>query len=262
MKAHKNSIISEDSNIAENVVIGPFSIIEGGVDIDSDTEIGAYVHIKKNTSIGKNNKIFDGAIIGQQPQDVSYKKNTKSGIIIGNNNTIREYVTIHLSSNEGKYTHIGNNCYIMVGTHIAHDCTIEDNVTIVNNVSMAGYVKIERNAFLSGHVGIHQHCTIGAYSMIGSCEKISQDVVPYCLIDGFPAKTTGINTVGLKRANFTQKQRQNIKKAYKILFREKLSIKNSLIRLKTEFEHNENINYIINFVKNSIKNGRGIIKYQ
>ncbi len=262
MKAHRNSIISKNSNIAENVVIGAFSIIGDDVNIASDTEIGNYVHILKNTTIGKNNKIFDGAIIGQQPQDTNYKQNTNSGIIIGDNNILREYVTIHLSSNEGKFTKIGNNCFIMIGTHIAHDCIIEDNVNIVNNTSLAGYVKIERNAFLSGHVGIHQYCTIGAYSMIGSCEKISQDVVPFCVIDDFPSKTTGINLVGLKRAGFTSEQRQNIKKAYKILFREKTTVKNALIRLETEFTDDENIKHIIKFVKNSVKNGRGIIKYQ
>ncbi len=259
MNIHPTAIIDKEAEIDESVIIGAYSIIEKGVSIGENTVIGPYVHIAGNTTIGKGNKIYTGAVIGQGPQDISFDKRKKTGIIIGDNNTIREQMTIHLSTSEEEFTKIGNNCYLMVGCHIAHDNVIEDNVIIANSTMLGGFVWIEKNAFLSGNVGVHQHCRIGSYTMIGSNEKVSQDIVPFTLVNDFPPRTTGINLVGLKRAGFSAEERNLINRAYKIIFRENLSITSIIERLENEFD-DANVRIMTNFIKNSAKNGRGILK--
>jgi UDP-N-acetylglucosamine acyltransferase len=259
MNIHNTAIIDKDTDIHPSVNIGAFSIIEKGVSIGANTKIFPHVHIMGNTKIGENNQIYNGTVIGHYPQDTGFDPDKDVGIIIGNNNIIREYNTIHLSTKDGLYTRIGDSNFLMVGAHVAHDCIIEDETIIVNNTSLGGHVYIEKKAFISGHVGIHQYCRIGAYSMIGSCEKISQDVVPFMTVNDFPARTTGINLVGLKRAGFDSERRKNIQKAYKIVFRGKSIIPKALEKLDKEFEHPD-IKYIKRFIQNSQKNGRGILK--
>ncbi len=259
MNIHKTAIIDSKAIIHPSVKIGAFSIIDGEVEIGENTEIYPQVHITGSTKIGKNNKIYNGAVIGHIPQDVSYDKNNNTGIIIGDDNIIREYVTIHISTKNNEYTRIGNHNFLMVGVHVAHDCVIEDDSTLVNNVSLGGHVHVEKKAFISGHVGIHQFCRIGAYSMIGSCEKISQDVVPFMTINDFPARTSGINLVGLKRAGFSPQRRANIHKAYKIIFKKSMSIKSVVESLENHFD-DEDVEYIREFIKYSANNGRGILR--
>lgn len=259
MQIHPTAIIDDGAEISASVKIGAYSIIEKDVKIGENTTIAPYVHIMGNTIIGENNKIYTGAVLGYDPQDKSYDSNRNTGIKIGDNNTIREHVTIHLSTKDNSYTKIGNNCYLMVGSHVAHDCVLEDNVTIVNAGLLAGHVVIEKNAFLSGGVGVHQYCRIGAYAMIGVNEKIAQDVVPFTLINDFPARAVGINVVGLRRAGFSTEQRKNLKLAYKIIFREKLPTSKIIERLEDSFD-DPNIDYIINFLKKSVNEGRGFIK--
>ncbi len=260
MNIHQTAIVSEKAKIHESTRVGQFVTIDEGVSIGENCEIFPNVHITGNTIIGKNNKIFNGAVIGHDPQDITFDKSKKTGILIGDDNIIREYVTIHRATKDKDFTRIGNKNFIMIGTHIAHDCVIEDETTIVNSVSLGGHVHIEKKAFISGHVGIHQFCRIGAHSMIGSCEKISRDVVPFMTINDFPARTTGPNTIGLKRAEFDEKRRMNIQRAYKKIFREKKSIKTIIMELEENFKDDADIKYIINFIKNSVQKGRGIIK--
>lgn len=262
MNIHNTALVDEETKIHPSVKIGAYSIIEKGVIIDEGTEIAPYTHIMGNTRIGKNNKIYTGAVIGYDPQDTSFNPEKNVGIIIGCNNIIREHVTIHLSTKDNSNTLIGNDCFLMVGSHIAHDCVINDNVIIVNNAQLAGHTIVEKNAFISGNVGIHQKCRIGAYAMVGANEKIAQDVVPFILIDDFPAKPVGINRVGLRRAGFSPAERKNINRAYHILFREKLSTPKALEVLEEEFPDEPNIRYMINYIRTSIKSGRGIIKYK
>lgn len=260
MQIHKTAIIDANAKIGDNCEIGAYSIIEEGVSIGNNTKIAPFVHIKGNTKIGENNDIFTGCVIGNPPQDNGFDDNRNVGVIIGNNNIIREHVTIHTASQDGAVTTIGNNCFIMVGSHIAHDCIIEDFVTIVNSTMIAGYVKIGNNAFISGNVGIHQHCCIGSYAMIGANEKISQDVVPYMLVNDFPAKITGINIVGLKRAGFDSEKRKIIKKAYKILFRKKNIPSLAIKELESLYPDNDIIKDIVEFVNNSLIKGRGLLR--
>ncbi len=259
MNIHKTALISEKAKIHPSVKIGAFSIIDDEVTIDEGSEILSNVHITGKTTIGKNNKIYNGAVIGNIPQDKEYNPLNNTGIIIGDNNIIREYVTIHLSTKDSEYTRIGNRNFLMVGVHVAHDCVIEDDTVIVNNVSLGGHVHVEKKAFISGHVGIHQFCRIGAYSMIGSCEKISQDVVPFMTINDFPARTSGINLVGLKRAEFDEQRRKNIRDAYKIIFRKNKSIKSVISILEKDFK-DEDTKQILTFIRNSTEKGRGILR--
>jgi UDP-N-acetylglucosamine acyltransferase len=195
--------------------------------------------------------------IGLPPQDIKYDgENTR--VEIGNNNTIREYITIHRASVDGNgVTKIGSNNFLMAYVHIAHDCNVGNNVIMANATTLAGHVTVENFAFIGGHVAVHQFTRIGAYSMIGGFSAIPQDVPPYTTAAGERAKLYGLNAIGLKRQNFNESTIKDLKKAYKILFRSKLTLKDALNRLKRDLEQTDEIKYFIEFIE---KNKRGICR--
>jgi UDP-N-acetylglucosamine acyltransferase len=209
--------IHPSSEIGENVEIGPFTIIDKGVKIGKNTKIENFVYLKEGTIIGENCHIHSGAILGDLPQDLNFK-GEKSFLIVGNNVTIREYCVLHRASGEGNATIINDDCYIMAYSHLAHNVKLGRKVTIANATQIAGYVEIEDMAFISGLVAIHQFVRIGKLAMVGGSSKITKDVPPYALVDGNPARVYGINSVGLKRANFSLEKRNLIKKIFHILY--------------------------------------------
>jgi len=250
MKTHPTAIIHPKAKVADDVKVGPYSLIGEYVKISSGCDIGANCVIKGHTSIGRNCKIFTGAVIGSPPQDLKYK-NEVTFLEIGDNNTIREYVTINPATKKNKKTIIGNNNLIMAYSHIAHDCLIGNNTIIANAGTLAGYVTIEDYAVVGGLVAIHQFVRVGSYSIIGGCSKVVQDVVPYSMCDGHPAKVYGLNVIGLKRANFPPNIRRDLRKAFKILFKSQLSLSHAIKRINEEIEKSHEITYLINFIKNS-----------
>ena len=206
------SVIHPTAKIGNNVSIGHFSYIGENVTIGDHCVIGNHVVIERNTFVGSRNKIFRGSIIGQDPQHKNYR-GEESFLIIGNDNIIREYVTINLGTKEGgNITKIGDSNYIMAYVHIAHDVLIGHNNSIVNATQIAGHVEIGNNAVIGGMSQIHQFCKIGDMAMIAMQSRINMDVAPYILVDGNPSKLIGLNTVGLKRNGLTPLDLEHCKK--------------------------------------------------
>ncbi|MDI6736181.1 MAG: acyl-ACP--UDP-N-acetylglucosamine O-acyltransferase [bacterium] len=254
MEIHPTAIVHPKAKIADDVQIGPFSIVEENVTIGQGTKIGSHIILNGWTTIGKNCTIHMGCVIGHEPQIKNYEEK-ESYVVIGDNNIIREYVTIHRGWKEGETTNIGNDNYIMANAHVGHNCQIGSGVIITNSALLAGHVIVEDKAIISGLVGIHQFCRIGAFAMLGGMSAIVQDVPPYMLVDGNPAVVHGINTVGLRRAGFSQELRHHLKTAYKILYRSNLNTSQSLAKIEKELPSLPEINHLIEFIK---KSKRGI----
>jgi len=254
-EVHPTSIIGKNVKLGKNVIIKPYAIIEDDVEIGDFTEIGPFVHIYRDVKIGKNCKIFDGVIIGAAPQDLNYKGES-TNVVIGDNNVIHEYTTIHKATGEGNSTIIGNGNFIMAYVHIAHNCLIEDNVIVANGAQIAGYVKIERNAFISGLCAVHQFVRIGSYTMIGGKCRVPNDVVPFSLIAGEPPRLIDVNRVGLRRAGFSHEAIDVLHRAMKIL-RERTSIPERIEKIKNELPQTKEIQHLINFLTS--KRRRGLI---
>ncbi len=256
MLIHPTAIVHPKAQLGNDVEIGPFSIIGENVKIGDNTKIYSRVNIDGWTTIGQNCKIFMGAIIGIEPQDVSYK-GERSFTNIGDNNIIREYVTIHRSKYNDGETKIGNNNFIMGTVHIAHDCVIGSNIIFVNYTAITGHVVIEDKAFISGMAGIHQFVRIGTMAMIGGMAKVTQDVPPYVTVDGHPAKPYGLNTIGLKRNNIPLEAREAIKLAYKYVYHSGFNLSQAIEKIEKEIHPFNEVVHFKDFIKNS---ERGICK--
>lgn len=254
---HKTAIIDPKAVIDEGVSIGPFCIVGEGVKLKKGTRLMANVMIEGNTEVGEGCQIYPFASIGLPPQDMKYK-GEKTGVKIGNNNVIREYMTIHRGSVGGNgLTEIGNDNFLMAYVHVAHDCKIGDSVIMANLATLAGHVVVEDYAYIGGLVVVHQFTRIGAHAMVGGFSGIGQDIPPYTMASGPRAKLFGLNSVGLKRHGFTDATINELKKAYKILFREKLTLKEALKKVQKEFSHSKEIKHLVEFIE---KNTRGICR--
>ena len=211
-------IIDPSANIGSNVEIGSWSIIGPNVVIGDDTKIASHVVVRAHTKLGKKNQVFQFSSIGEDPSDIKYKGEA-SLLEIGDNNTIREYVTMNPGTEGGGLlTKIGNSCLFMVGSHIAHDCLVGDNVILVNNATLGGHVKIGDYAIIGGLAAVHQFVRIGRHSMIGGCSGVENDVIPYGSIVGNRAHLSGLNLVGLKRRGFSRDTIHDLRRAYRLLF--------------------------------------------
>ena len=228
--------------------IHPTAIIENDVEIGPDCQIGAYAVIKQFTRLGARNRVFEHAVIGGEPQDVKFK-GERSYLEIGDDNMIREFCTFHRSSGEGETTRIGSRNFFMVGVHVAHNCDIGDDNIFANEVALAGHITIEDHVFLSNNVGAHQFVRMGRFAMVGGKSKIVQDVLPFFITDGNPARLRGVNSVGLRRAGFDEEARRELKNAYRTLFRSALPLDEALARLAGSDD--VNINHLIRFIRGS-----------
>lgn len=247
---HETAIIAPSATIGSGVKIGPYSLIGPDVIIGDDTIIGARVTIEGETTIGRCNEIFDGAIIGCRSQDLKFDGHG-GPVIIGDNNTIREYVTISAGSHIDESTTLGNYNLLMANCHIGHGSSLENNVKLANATTLAGHVQVHENATIGGLTGIHQFCRIGKFSMTGACSKIAQDIPPFVMCDGHPAKAIAPNSVGLKRANFSATELRLLKKAYKCIFRSGNTPGSALKILKSEFAPHPVIKELIGFLGSS-----------
>jgi UDP-N-acetylglucosamine acyltransferase len=254
VKIHSTAIVDKKARLADDVEVGAYSFIGPNADIASKTVIGSHAVIDGYTTIGKNNRIFTGAVIGEITQDLKYK-GEKSYVRIGDNNIIREYVTVNMGTVKDSSTVVGNNVLLMAYSHVAHDCIIKDGAVIANCGTFAGYVTIEEKAVIGGLTGIHQFVRVGRLAIIGGCSKVVQDVVPYSNCDGHPLKIYGLNTVGLERAGVPQESRALLKKAFKLLFSSRLTVPNALKKIKSDVPPCPEVNYLIEFIS---KSERGI----
>ena len=256
---HSTAIISNNANIGNNVKIGPYCIIDDNVDIDDNTELISNVHISGNTTIGKNNKFFPFSSIGLVPQDKKFS-GEDSKLIIGNDNVIRENVTINPGTLDGgMLTKIGNNCLIMVGSHIAHDCIISSNVILVNNATLGGHVIIDDYAIIGGNSAVHQYVNIGKYAMIGGMSGVENNIIPYGLYIGIRSNLRGLNLVGLKRKGIKKNDILKINNIFKKIFDEKINIEKNIQNLTIEEKNIKEIAEIVSFINLNLK--RGISKY-
>jgi len=253
---HPTASVHPKAKIDKGVSIGPFSIIGENVKISENTVIGSSCVIDGNTKIGKCCKIFTGAIIGSEPQDLKYQ-GEKTQVIIGDDNTIREYVTISLGTIDKGKTVVGNKNLFMAYSHIAHDCLVGNEIVIANAGTLAGHVIVEDKAIIGGMVGIHQFSKVGNLSIIGGCSKVIQDIPPFSIVDGHPAKVYGINSIGLKRAKVPLENVKNLKSAFKILFKSKVSTTSALKKIKDNIPEDPYVSYLIKFIK---KSKRGVCK--
>ncbi len=253
---HPAAIVSKKAKLSDDIKVGPFSVIGDNVKIGPGTEIGTHCIIDGNTAVGSNCQIFAGAVVGSRPQDLKYK-GEKSFLEIGDNNIIREYCTFNLGTEEGGKTKVGNNNLFMAYSHVAHDCNVGNNCVIANNGTLAGHVTIEDMAVVGGLVAIHQFVRIGKLSIIGGCSKVVQDIPPYSTCDGHPARVYGLNLIGLRRHNIDRESIKQLDRAFRVLFNSGLSMKHSLEKLAKENLSAPEVNYLVNFVKDS---ERGLVR--
>ncbi len=254
---HPTAIVSPEAQIDDDAVIGPFCILTGKVRIGRGTRLTSNIVIEGDAEIGEECTIFPFTSIGLPPQDLKYR-GEKTGVTIGNRNTIREYVTIHRASVSGDgMTTIGDNNYLMAYVHIAHDCKIENSIIMANLATLAGHVSVGDYAVIGGLVAIHQFTRVGAYAMVGGFSGVGQDIPPYMIASGARVKLFGLNTVGLKRHGFSEPTINELKKAYKILFREKRTLKDAIKKIQEDLPYTDEIKHLIDFIQ---KNKRGICR--
>ena len=257
VEIHPTAIIDSEADIEDGVIIGPYCIVGKGAKIKRGARLISNVIIEGKTEIGEETTVYPFTSIGLPPQDLKYH-GEETGVIIGRKNIIREYITIHRASVGGDgFTLIGDNNFLMAYVHIAHDCKIGNNIIMANAATLAGHVKVEDKAVIGGLVAVHQFTRIGAYAMVGGFSGIGQDVPPYTIASGARARLYGLNTVGLKRHGFSDETIAELKKAYKILFREKRTLKDAIKKVQEELPYTEEIRHLIEFIE---ENKRGICR--
>lgn len=249
---HPTAIISKNTNIDKTVKIGPYCVIGDNVTLKANVTLISHVTIDKNTEVDEGTTIYPFAVIGFRPQDLKFEEE-ETRVVIGKNNTIREYVSIHIATkvNPTLTTTIGDNCLLMGGVHIAHDCKIGNNVIIANPTVLGGHVIVEDYAIIGGASAIHQFSRIGKLAFIGGGSLVTEDIVPYALYSGTRDSgfINGVNLTGLKRHNYPRQDIINIREAYKILFTSKVSLKERVSIIENQFRDNKIIEHLINFIK-------------
>ena len=249
---HKTALIDAKAKISKDVKIGAFSLIGPNVQIGQGTEIQSHVNITGNTIIGSNNKIYPFASIGNDPQDLKFK-GEKNLLEIGDNNIIREYVTINPGTEAGGgKTKVGNNCLFMVSSHIAHDCIVGDNVILANNVPLGGHAHVDDNAIIGGNSAVQQFTRVGKFAMIGGMCGVVRDVIPYGIAHGNRSILQGLNLIGLRRKNIPNNKILSLSEAYKIIFKDENLTKN-LSNLSNDLGKNELVSEVVNFIKKDKK---------
>jgi len=249
---HKTAIIDPKAKISANVTIGAYSLIGPNVEIDENSEIQSHVNIVGNTKIGKNNKIYPFSSIGNDPQDLKFS-GEKTNLEIGDNNKIREYVTINPGTNGGGgLTKIGNNCLFMVSSHIAHDCMVGNNVILANNVPLGGHAEIQDNVIIGGNSAVQQFTRVGKFAMIGGMCGVVKDVIPYGIAHGNRSILHGLNLIGLRRKNISNKEIMILSDAYKEIFKTE-NLTQNLNNLSTDLKKNELVLEVLNFLEKDRK---------
>jgi len=252
---HPTAILDPQSRLGVGVKIGPYCVIGPEVELGDDCHLHNHVVIDGPTTIGRGNEFYPFAAIGHRSQDLKYAGEPTS-LKIGNGNVFREFCTVHRSTQQGGATRIGDHGNFLAYSHIAHDCLIGDHVIFSNNGTVAGHVEVQDYAVLSGFSGVHQFCRIGRHAMTGGWSKATQDVPPFFIADGNPAEARGVNAVGLERRGFEQGTIQEIKKAYRILYRSNLNRSQAIEQLEHEFPGSAAVGELVDFIRNS---KRGIV---
>jgi len=247
---HPTAIVSSKAKISDNVSIGAFSIVEDDVEIGEGTTIHSHAVIYNGARIGKNVKIFQGVSIANVPQDISFA-NEYSIFEIGDNTTIREFVTLHRGTKSTGMSKVGKNCLLMAYTHVAHDTFVGDNVILANVVQLAGHVEVHDNAIIGGMTAVHQFCKVGVHSMTGAGFKVTQDVPPFILAADEPLNYHGVNQIGLRRRGFKAEDINILRKVYGYIYSKSLNVSQAKVKILEEFEDNEYAKIVLEFLENS-----------
>ncbi|VBB09270.1 acyl-[acyl-carrier-protein]--udp-n-acetylglucosamine o-acyltransferase [Lucifera butyrica] len=249
-KVHETAVIHPGARIGKDVEIGPYAVIGEHVVIGDGAQIGAHVVIDGWTSIGKNVVIYPGASIGAEPQDLKFR-GEKSYVFIGDYTKIREFATVNRATGEGEETRIGSHCLLMAYTHVAHNCIVGNHVVMSNAATLAGHVVVEDRAVIGGLAGVHQFVKIGRNAMVGGASKVVQDVPPFVIVDGHPAKVAGLNNVGISRAGMSDIARRNLKRAYRILYRSGLTLAQAIAVMEQDLESCDEVEHLLRFLRNA-----------
>jgi UDP-N-acetylglucosamine acyltransferase len=248
---HPSAHVSPRADLAEDVVVEPGAVIEEGVTIGAGSRVGHYAVLFPGTTVGKDVRIEVGAVLGGLPQDLKYKGG-ESGVSIGDRTVIREYVTVHRCVAPGAVTRVGTDCMLMATSHVAHECSVGDRVMVANGAILAGHVTVGDGAFVSGSVVVHQFAHVGKLVMVGGGSAVRQDLIPFSLADGHPARPMGLNRVGLRRAGFSPAEMRTLRSAYRILFRSGLGLEEALAELEAlRGDGAEHVGDIVELVRSS-----------
>lgn len=254
---HPTAIIADGADLADDVSVGPYSIIEDGVTIGPGTKIESHVVIRGPTTIGKENHIYQFSSIGDEPQDKKYAGEATS-LVIGDGNTFREGCTVSRGTvQDGGVTSIGNDNWIMAYVHIAHDCHVGSHTIFSNNATLAGHVKVGDWAILAGFAGAQQFCRVGAHSFLGAYSGTNRDVPAYAMVAGQPSEPRGINSEGLRRRGFSQTEISNIKNAYRVVYRQGLKLAEAIAELETRVPEQPELGIFVESLKDT---GRGLLR--
>jgi UDP-N-acetylglucosamine acyltransferase len=254
-RIHPTAIVSPDAQLGAGVEIGPFAIVGESCALGDGSVIAARATLERNVTLGANVHVGSGTILGGAPQDVKYRGENTT-VEIGDGTAIREYTTINRGTTHSFKTAVGKNCFIMSYVHLGHDCHVGDGVVLVNGVQLAGHVTIDDRAIISGLTAVHQFVRIGRFSFIGGCSRVAQDVPPYTRAVGNPIKLYGLNSVGLRRNNFSDEVLRELKRAYRLFFRSELNLSQALQRAEAELQPLPEVQEFVRFVSET---NRGVV---
>ena len=256
MKIHPTALVDAKAELGRDVSVGAYSIVEADTVIGDGTSIGAHCVITGNTLLGKRNRVFTGAVIGSEPQDVKYH-GEETYLEIGDDNIFREYTTVNPGTGEGAKTIIGNDNWIMIQAHVGHNCVIGHHTKLANGVMLGGHAVIEDYATVGGGTPVHQFVRIGKHAMIGGGFRVVQDVTPFMIAGEEPLKIHGVNQIGLERAGFSKEAVELLKKAHKVIFRQNLTLKEALQSLAVDFPQTDEIKHLSTFLTSAT---RGLVR--
>ncbi len=249
MAIHPTACVAQGAEIHPSCELGPFVVVGPEVKLGPGNTVGAHAVIDGDTALGEGNRVFPHACLGQIPQDLKYR-GEKTKLVIGSRNQFREFVTVHIgTAGGGGVTRIGDGCLFMANSHVAHDCQVGDACILANSVPLGGHVTLEDHVILGGLAGAHQFTRVGRFVFAAACSAIVQDVAPYCMVQGDRAQVIGVNTTGLARNGFTEEQIARIKDAHRVVFRQKLSLKEACEQLRVQHGGQPEIDSLVTFLE-------------
>lgn len=249
MAIHPTACVAPGARIHPSCEIGPFAVVGSRVELGRGNVVGAHAVLDGDTRLGEGNRVFPHACLGQIPQDLKYR-GEETKLVIGDGNQFREFVTVHIgTAGGGGVTRIGNGCLFMANSHVAHDCLVGDSCILANSVPLAGHVTLEDHVILGGLSGVHQFTRVGRFVFAAGGSVIVQDVAPYCMVQGDRAQVIGVNSTGLARHGFTEEQIARVKDAHKVVFRQKLGLKDACEQLRAQYAGMVEIDAFVKFLE-------------
>ena len=247
---HPSAIVDPEAEIASSASVGPYSIIGPGVVIGERVTVGSHVLIERDTTVGDDTRIFKGAVLGTDPQDLKYADEPTT-LAVGSRTTIREYATLNRGTIDAGTTSVGDDCLIMAYAHVSHDSRVGNHVILANSVNMGGHVVIEDWAIVGGVTAIHQFVRIGCHSFVGGGSRLPQDVAPYVMVAGSPCAAYGLNIVGLRRRGFQRETIRQIKETYRLVFQSDLNVSQALEQLAAREDLVPEVAHMVAFIQSS-----------